>query len=58
MMDGGLEVYSVKEVAAILKTSRQQGRKMIQAEELPAIKVGRDWRVSAEALQDFMADPI
>lgn len=58
MMDGNLEVYSVKEVAAILKTSRQQVRKMIQAEELPAVKVGREWRVSAEALQDFMADPI
>ena len=57
-MDGSLEVYSVKEVAAILKTSRQQVRKMIQAEELPAVKVGREWRVSAEALQDFLADPI
>ena len=58
MMDGSLEVYSVKEVAVILKTSRQQVRKMIQAEELPAVKVGREWRISADALQDFMADPI
>ena len=58
MIDSSIEVYSVKEVAAILKTSRQQVRKMIQAEELPAVKVGREWRISAEALQDFMADPI
>ena len=58
MIDSSIEVYSVKEVAAILKTSRQQVRKMIQAEELPAVKVGREWRVSAEALQDFLADPI
>lgn len=58
MIDNSLEIYSVKEVAAILKTSRQQVRKMIQAEELPAVKVGREWRVSADALQDFMADPI
>ena len=58
MMDGSLEVYSVKEVAAILKTSRQQVRKMIQAEELPAVKVGREWRISADALQDFIIDPI
>ena len=42
MMDNTLEVYSVKEVAAILKTTRQQVRKMIQNEELPAIKVGRN----------------
>ena len=58
IMDSNLEVYSVKEVAAILKTSRQQVRKMIQAEELPAVKVGREWRISADALQDFMTDPI
>ena len=58
MIDNSMEVYSVKEVAAILKTSRQQVRKMIQAEELPAVKVGREWRISAEALQDFMTDLI
>jgi len=58
MMDTGLEVYSVKEVADILKTTRQQVRKMIQNEELPAVKVGREWRISSEALQDFINDPI
>ena len=58
MMDSSLEVYSVKEVAAILKTTRQQVRKMIQNEELPAVKVGREWRITSEALQDFIADPI
>lgn len=58
MTNNGLEVYSVKEVAAILKTTRQQVRKMIQNEELPAVKVGREWRVSSEALQDFITDPV
>ena len=58
MMNNELEVYSVKEVAAILKTSRQQIRKMILAEELPAIKVGREWRISSEVLQYFIADPV
>lgn len=58
MTDNSLEVYSVKEVAAILKTTRQQVRKMIQNEELTAVKVGREWRVSSEALQDFITDPI
>ena len=47
MTDNSLEVYSVKEVAAILKTTRQQVRKMIQNEELTAVKVGREWRVSS-----------
>lgn len=58
MMDSSLEVYSVKEVAAILKTTRQQIRKMIQNEELPAVKVGREWRISIDALQDFITDPV
>ena len=53
-----IQVYSVKEVAEILKTSRQQVRKMILAEELPAVKVGREWRVAAEHLQDFVLNPI
>lgn len=55
-MDPSLKVYSVKEVAAILKTSCQQVRKMIQNEELPAVKVGREWRVAEEALQAFIND--
>ena len=51
-------VYSVTEVAHILKTSRQQVRKMIQNEELPAVKVGREWRISAEQLQEFITDSL
>lgn len=58
MMNSELEIYSVKEVADILKTTRQQVRKMIQNEELPAVKVGREWRISSEALQDFISDPV
>jgi excisionase family DNA binding protein len=57
-MDERLEVYSVKEVAAILKTSRQQVRKMIQNEELPAVKVGREWRITGEAIETLVNDPI
>lgn len=51
-------VYSVAEAAKILKTSRQQVRKMIQNAELPAVKVGREWRISAEQLQEFITDPL
>lgn len=56
MMD--IEVYSVKEVAIIIKTTRQQVRKMIQNEELPAIRVGKEWRISFDALQDFITDSV
>ena len=52
----GLKVYSVKEVAKILQTSRQQVRKMILNEELAAVKVGREWRIPAERLEEFLED--
>lgn len=56
MIHSDFEVYSVKEVAAILKTSCQQVRKMIQNEELPAVKVGREWRITQEGIQNFLDD--
>ena len=46
-------VLTVKEAAALLKTTRQQIRKMIQSGELPAVKVGREWRIPAESLDTF-----
>ena len=54
LSESQIEVYSVKETAAILKTSRQQVRKMIQSEELPAVQVGREWRITSDALQEFL----
>lgn len=47
-------VLTVKEAAVLLKTTRQQIRKMIQSGELPAVKVGREWRIPAESLDAFL----
>ena len=47
---GMMELLTVKEVAAFLKTSKQQVRKMIQTGELTAIKVGREYRITLAAL--------
>ena len=41
----------------MLKTSRQQIRRMIQNGELPAVKVGREWRISRNALLDYLGFP-
>ena len=49
-----LKIYTVKEVAQILQTSRQQVRRMIQGEELAAVRVGREWRIPEEALKAFL----
>ena len=39
------ELLTVQDVASLLKTSRQQVRKMIRNGLLPAIRIGREWRV-------------
>ena len=48
-------VLTVAEAAKLLKTSRQQIRKMIQLGELPAVKVGREWRIPASGIAAFLA---
>ena len=52
------EILTVKEVADLLKTTRQQVRKMIANEELPAVKVGREWRVLKSWIMEFFEDRI
>ena len=47
-------LLNVKEVAALLQTSLVQVRRMIQSGELAALKVGREYRIPLEALQEFI----
>lgn len=49
-----IKVYSVKQAAELLQTSCHQIRKMIQRQELPAVKVGREWRISSYNLIAFL----
>ena len=51
-----MEVLTVKEAAERLKTSRQQIRMMIRNGQLPAVRVGREWRISEDTLKQFLAD--
>lgn len=50
------EILTVKETAALLKTTRQQVRKMIANEELPAVKVGREWRIPSVSIRMFIEE--
>lgn len=52
-----IKVYSVKQAAELLQTSSHQIRKMIQRQELPAVRVGREWRIPAHALRGFLEIP-
>lgn len=49
-----VKLLTVKETAKLLKTSKQQVRKMIREEILPAVKVGREWRISYAYLEEFL----
>ncbi len=53
---GVTDILTVKEVAALLKTTCQQVRKMINNEELLAIRVGREWRIPMQYLIDFISE--
>ena len=50
---GMTELLTVAETAALLKTTKQQVRKMISQQLIPAMKIGREWRVSGQYLEDF-----
>lgn len=53
---GMSELLTVKEAAALLKTSRVQVRKMIQAGDLLAVKVGREYRIPMTSLRAFVEE--
>lgn len=48
------ELLTVAETAALLKTTKQQVQKMIAQQLIPAMKIGREWRVSKEYLEAFL----
>lgn len=53
---GVSQMLTVHEVAALLKTSLQQVRKMAAEGTLPAVKIGREWRFPAKFLEAFLEE--
>lgn len=53
---GMTELLTVAEVATILKTSKQQVRKMVRQELLPALMVGREYRIPQAYLERFIKE--
>ncbi len=51
---GITELLTVSETAVLLKTTKQQVRKMIAQQLIPALKIGREWRISRQYLEDFL----
>lgn len=49
-----IKVYSLDEVQDILKVTRRTLYNYIKAGKLKAVKIGKYWRVSHDALQEFV----
>jgi excisionase family DNA binding protein len=47
-------LLTVKEVAALLRVSAQTLYKMLDNGEIPAVKVGSQWRFDRERIRDWL----
>ena len=50
-----IKVFTLDEVADILKVTKRTLYNYIKAGKLPAVKIGKYWRVSEESLQAFIS---
>ena len=50
-----IKVYTLDEVADILKVTKRTLYNYVKAGKLPAVKMGKYWRVSEESLQAFIS---
>jgi excisionase family DNA binding protein len=48
-------LMTVKEMAAMLRVSAQSLYKMLEQGEIPAVKVGSQWRFDREKIRDWIA---
>ncbi len=49
------EVMTLKEVAALLRVSPATIYRLVNARQIPAIKVGRTWRFPTQAVRNWMS---
>lgn len=53
-MEASIKVYTLHEVESILKVSQRTVYNYIKGGQIKAVKVGREWRITEEALRDFL----
>jgi len=49
-----LEVYTLKEIEELLQVTRRTLYNWLKAGKLKAFRAGREWRVTREALEQFL----
>lgn len=53
---GDVSFLTVAEVATIMRVSKMTVYRMVHSGELPAVRVGRSFRVPKHAVQDYLRD--
>ena len=48
-----IEVYTLKEIEALLHVTRRTLYNWIKGGKLKAFRIGKEWRVTKEALEEF-----
>jgi excisionase family DNA binding protein len=51
---GQVQFLTVAEVAAIMRVSKMTVYRLVHSGELPAVRVGRSFRVPAKAVHDYL----
>ncbi|MEM7247941.1 MAG: helix-turn-helix domain-containing protein [Acidobacteriota bacterium] len=50
------DLLTVKEVAKLLRLSPQTLYKMLENGEIPALRIGKQWRFESQAVRDWLAN--
>ncbi|MCF8531255.1 MAG: helix-turn-helix domain-containing protein [Candidatus Nanopelagicales bacterium] len=53
---GDVRFLTVAEVAAVMRVSKMTVYRLVHNGELPAVRVGRSFRVPEQAVQDYLRD--
>lgn len=48
------QLFTVKEVAQIFRLTEGAIRRMVRAKEIPAIRIGKEYRISGQVLQNIL----
>jgi len=49
--------YTLEEIAEALRVHPETVRKMLNSGEMPAKKIGREWRIEPEAIRQWLSTP-
>ena len=55
---GDVRFLTVAEVAAVMRVSKMTVYRLVHSGELPAVRVGRSFRVPEQAVQEYLRDSI